>query len=55
MIANKEELYRRLAQSRRLADEPIDVLTRNRLNALRLEIEEQIATVEARDANATLE
>jgi hypothetical protein len=49
---NKEELYRRLGQSRRLANEANDPLTQSRLQALTLELESQLAAVETRDDDA---
>jgi hypothetical protein len=51
VAGNKEELYRRLAQSRRLASEPNDALTKSRIAALSRELEEQLAAAEARDAD----
>jgi hypothetical protein len=50
--SNKEELYRRLAQSRRFLSEPLDGVTKGRLAALVADLEEQIAEIEARDADA---
>lgn len=52
VAGNKEELYRRLGQTRRLADEANDRLTQSRLQALTLELENQLAAVERRDADA---
>ena len=49
---NKEELYRRLAQARRLIILPLDPLTMQRLEAVALELEKQIAIVELNDADA---
>jgi hypothetical protein len=46
----REELYRRLAQCRRLSSAASDALTEQRLQALVLDIEEQIAAAEARNA-----
>ena len=46
---SKEELYQRLAQARRLSDEPVDELTMERLQALIAEIERELA--EACDAD----
>lgn len=39
---DRKELQRRLEQSRRLADQPSDPLTRERLTALVADIEEQL-------------
>lgn len=50
--ANREELYRRLDQSRRLRNAAPDAVTADRLEELSIEIERQIAVVEARDADA---
>jgi hypothetical protein len=47
----KEELYRRLAQSRRLTNEAYDTLTQERLRALTTDLERQLAKAEARDAD----
>jgi hypothetical protein len=52
VASNKEELYRRLSQSRRLARGANDHLTQSRLLALTLELESQLAAVERRDADA---
>lgn len=49
---DKEELYRRLAQARRLIAEPLDPLTVERLKALALELEKQLAFVERNDTDA---
>ena len=49
---NKEELYRRLAQARRMIAQPIDLLTKERLGALVTDIETHIAAIEARDSDA---
>ena len=49
---NKEELYRRLAQARRLITLPLDPLTMQRLEAVALELEKQIAIVELNDTDA---
>lgn len=49
---NKEELYRRLAQARRLIILPLDPLTMQRLEAVASELEKQIAIVELNDADA---
>jgi hypothetical protein len=48
----KEELYRRLGQTRRLAAGVNDPLTEERMRALILDLEGQLAAVEARDADA---
>jgi hypothetical protein len=40
---HKEELYRRLKQSRRFLAEPIDAGTRSRVAALVIELEQQLA------------
>jgi len=50
--SDKEELYRRLVQSRRFLSEHIDPETRSRITALVAELEQQLALVEARDADA---
>ncbi|MDB5505302.1 MAG: hypothetical protein JWR89_5204, partial [Tardiphaga sp.] len=50
--SRKEELYRRLGQTRRLAGGVNDPLTEERLRALVTDLEGQIAAVEARDADA---
>jgi hypothetical protein len=47
---SKVELLRRLSQSRRLASQANDALTRDRLRSLSLEIEKQIAAADVRDA-----
>jgi hypothetical protein len=49
---SKEELYRRLAQARRLFSTAYDPLTKDRLKVLACELERQIAVAEARDADA---
>lgn len=49
---NKDELYRRLSQTRRLATALHDALTTERLQALIRDLEQQLAAVEARDADA---
>ena len=46
---DKEELYRRLAQARRIRAAP---LTLERLEALALELEEQLALAELNDTDA---
>ncbi|MDB5688080.1 MAG: hypothetical protein JWR77_2669 [Rhizorhabdus sp.] len=48
----KEELYRRLAQTRRILAEALDPLTKERLKTLALDIEGQLAAAEARDTDA---
>jgi hypothetical protein len=40
---NRQELERRVAQSRRLAAEPFDPITQERLRQLVLDLEEQLA------------
>jgi hypothetical protein len=52
MEGGKEELYRRLEQTRRLASAAHDPLTTERLKALFDELEEQIAASEARDTDS---
>lgn len=49
---DKEELYRRLAQARRLLAQPLDPLTIRRLEALTSELEKQLAIVELNDTDA---
>jgi DNA-binding GntR family transcriptional regulator len=49
---DKEELYRRLAQARRMIREPLDSQTRVSISSLINEIEQHIAAIEARDADA---
>lgn len=48
----REELYRRLEQSRRLSSTASDALTRDRIQTLISELERQIAAAEARGADA---
>jgi hypothetical protein len=50
--SDREELYRRLTQTRRLAGMVSDPTTTERLRALALDIEQQLATAEAKDADA---
>lgn len=50
--ADKEDLYRRLAQSRRLAADAPDPTTKQRLQQLISDIEDEIALAEAKDADA---
>jgi hypothetical protein len=50
---DKGELYRRLAQARRLISRPLDPLTLQRLEALASELEEQLAFVEMNDTDAS--
>lgn len=50
--AEKEELYRRLAQARRMITQPLDPVTKERLQSLVTDLENHIATVEAGDADA---
>ena len=47
-----EELYRRLAQTRRLAAGANDPTTRERLTAFISDLEQELAAAEARDADA---
>jgi hypothetical protein len=49
---DKEELYRRLAQTRRILTEAFDPLTKERLSGLVSDLERQLAKAEARDADA---
>jgi hypothetical protein len=51
-VDDVEELYRRLAQARRMHAQPVDDLTKNRLKDLITEIEQQLAVAEAGDADA---
>jgi hypothetical protein len=50
--SRKEELYRRFAQTRRLAAGVNDPLTAERMQELLRDLEGQLAAVEARDADA---
>lgn len=50
--SDKEELYRRLAQSRRFLSEPLDPETKSRIAALVAELEQQLELVETRDDDA---
>ncbi|WP_175500570.1 hypothetical protein [Bradyrhizobium sp. NFR13] len=50
-VQHKEELYRRLQQSRRFLREPIDAETKSRIAGLVTELEQQLAVAEARDAS----
>jgi hypothetical protein len=52
VASSKKELYRRLGQTRRLAAGVNDPLTEERMRTLVLDLEGQIAAVEARDADA---
>lgn len=52
MQNNKEDLYRRLAQLRRVLSEPLDPLTQERLRAHALDLERQLAALEVRDTDA---
>lgn len=47
-----EDLYRRLAQSRRLASGASDSVTIERIKELVADLERELAVVEARDADA---
>jgi hypothetical protein len=49
---NKEELYRRLAQTQRLLAEPLDPLTKERLQGLAFEIQKQLTVAEIEDTDA---
>lgn len=49
--SDREELYRRLEQSRRLSSVATDPTTQGRLKALVAELQEQIAAAEAKDAD----
>jgi hypothetical protein len=51
--SDREELYRRLTQTRRLAGDVSDALTTERLKALALDIEQQLAKAEARNADVS--
>jgi hypothetical protein len=50
--SDKEELYRRLTQSRRLLAQALDEVTKGRISGLVGELEQQIAEIESRDADA---
>lgn len=50
--SDREELYRRLEQSRRLSSVAADPTTQERMMALVIELQEQIAAGEAKDADA---
>jgi hypothetical protein len=52
MAGEREELYRRLEQSRRLSSTANDIVTQERLRALVADIEGQLAAAEARDIEA---
>ena len=47
-----EELYRRLAQARRMHAQPVDGLTKTRLKDLIVELEQQLAVAEVRNTDA---
>lgn len=49
--SDREELHRRLAQSRRLASAAHDTLTRERLTALVADLEAKLAEAEAEAEN----
>lgn len=51
-MTGKEELYRRLEQSRRLVAEALDPLTKDRIRSLIAVLEQQIAAVETRDTHS---
>jgi DNA-binding TFAR19-related protein (PDSD5 family) len=48
----KEDLYRRLEQTRRVLRQVLDPLTRERLEGLANSIEQQLAGAEAKDSDA---
>lgn len=48
----KEELYRRLAQARSMVAQPIDRVTKERLQGLIHDLEKDMATIEARHTDA---
>lgn len=48
----KGDLYRRLAQARRMIAQPLDQLTKERLGALVTDIETHLAAIEARKTDA---
>jgi len=50
--ADKEELYRRLAQARRMLTPTLDPVTRQRIQGLVNDLETHIAGVEKRDTDA---
>jgi hypothetical protein len=52
MAGDVEELYRRLAQARRMHAQPIDDLTKARLKELIVEIEQQLAAAETGNTDA---
>jgi hypothetical protein len=52
MKGDVEELYRRLAQARRMHAQPIDDLTKVRLKELITELEQQLAAAEAGETDA---
>ena len=52
---DREELYRRLAQARRMHAQPLDELTKNRLKELVTELEKQLAVAESGSADAPQE
>lgn len=49
---DKEELYRRLAQARRMSNGAIDSITAERLRSLVAELESQLAAAETDDTDA---
>jgi hypothetical protein len=49
---DREELYRRLEQSRRLLDEALDPTTQTRMKALVMDLQQQLAAAEAKNADA---
>jgi hypothetical protein len=48
---DKEELYRRLAQARRMIKEPLDARTKYSISSLISELEQHIADIEERDTD----
>ena len=52
MTGEREELYRRLEQSRRLSSVANDALTQQRLRALIVDIEGQLAAADSKDSDA---
>ena len=51
-IGGKEELYRRLAQTRRLSSAATDPVTMERLRALAGDLEQQLAAADAKEGDA---
>lgn len=52
MTSEREELYRRLDQVRRHVGSVLDAVTKERLSALAVDLEAQIAMVEFKDSDA---